>query len=234
MADIALDYEHRSDIELARLVVRRDPHAVRVITGRNNQRLYRAAWSILRNRAEAEEAVQDAYLKAFAAMDGFAGTSSLSTRLTRIVVNQALERKRTAQRRERLLRERSVTDIADHRERVMAASEATQSPEAEAMRGQIAKLLERAVANLPEIFRPVFVLREIEGLSVEETADVLQIPKETVKTRLLRSRRRLQRELDPELRDALRGTFPFAGRDRDTLTERVLGRFLTAPRHRPA
>jgi RNA polymerase sigma-70 factor (ECF subfamily) len=126
-------------------------------------------------------------------MDGFAGAWSLSTWLTRIVVNQALERKRTAQRRERLLRERSVTDIADHRERLMAASEATRSPEAEAMRGQIAKLLERAVANLPETFHPVFVLREI-SLSVEETADILQIPKETVTTRLLRSRRRLQCE----------------------------------------
>jgi RNA polymerase sigma-70 factor (ECF subfamily) len=148
-------------------------------------------------------------------MDGFAGASSLSTWLTRIVVNQALERKRTAQRRERLLRERSVTDIADHRERLMAASEATRSPEA-------------------ETFRPVFVLREIEGLSVEETADILQIPKETVTTRLLRSRRRLQCELDPELRDALRGTFPFAGRDCDELTERVLAKFLAAPCHRPA
>ena len=164
-------------------------------------------------------------------MDGFAGASSLSTWLTRIVVNQALERKRTAQRLERLLRERSVTDIADHRERLMAASEATRSPEAE---GQIAKPLERAVANLPETFRPVFVLREIEGLSVEETADILQIPKETVTTRLLRFRRRLQCELDPELRDALRGTFPFAGRDCDELTERVLAKFLAAPCHRPA
>ena len=83
------------------------------------------------------------------------------------------------------------------------------------MRRQIAKLLERAIANLPETFRPVFVLREIEGLSVEETAEALQIPKETVKTRLLRSRRRLQRQLDPELRDAL--------------TERVVLKFLGLP-----
>jgi RNA polymerase sigma-70 factor, ECF subfamily len=226
MTKIALGYEHLSDVELARLVVRRDAHAVRVITGRNNQRLYRAAWSVLRNRAEAEEAVQDAYLKAFAAMASFAGASSLSTWLTRIVINQALERKRTAERRERLLRERSVTDLDDYREKLMAGSETQQSPEAETMRRQIAKLLERAIANLPETFRPVFVLREIEGLSVEETADALQIPKETVKTRLLRARRRQQRELDPKLREALHDTFPFAGRDCDALTERVLARFL--------
>ena len=86
---------------------------------------------------------------------------------------------------------------------------------------------ERAISNLPEAFRPVFVLREIEGLSVEETADALQIPTGTVKTRLLRSRHILQRELDPEIRDALRDTFPFAGRDCDALTERVLANFLS-------
>ena len=108
----------------------------------------------------------------------------------------------------------------------MAGSETSQSPEAETMRRQIAKLLERAVSNLPDAFRPVFVLREIEGLSVEETAEALQIPKDTVKTRLLRSRRILQRELDPEIHEALRDTFPFAGRDCDALTERVLAKFL--------
>ena len=178
------------------------------------------------DRAEAEDAVQDAYLKAFAAIGRFEGRSSLSTWLTRIVVNEALERRRTAQKRQLILQSQSVIDIDDYRERLMAGSQASQSPEAEAMRTQIAKLLERAIANLPEAFRPVFVLREIEGLSVEETADALQIPAATVKTRLLRSRRILQRELAPEIHEALRDTFPFAGRDCDALTERVLAKFL--------
>ena len=226
MVELAPDYEHVSDFELTRLVTQRDPHAVRVITRRNNLRLYRAARSVLRNHADAEDAVQDAYLTAFSSVASFTGASSLSTWLTRIVINKALERKRTVERRERLLREQSVTDIEDYRERPMAGSDAAQSPEADTMRRQIAKLLERAIANLPQTFRPVFVLREIEGLSVEETAEALQIPKETVKTRLLRSRRRLQRELDPDIRDALRDTFPFAGRDCDALIERVLARFL--------
>jgi RNA polymerase sigma-70 factor (ECF subfamily) len=227
MAEFALDYELLSDIELARLVVQRDPHAVRVITRRNNQRLYRAAWSVLRDRADAEDAVQEAYLKAFAAMASFAGASSLSTWLTRIVINEALEHRRTAEKRQRILREQSViVDIDDYRERLMAGLETSQSPEAETMRAQIAKLLERAVANLPEALRPVFVLREIEGLSVEETAEALQIPTGTVKTRLLRSRRRLQRELNLEIRETLRDTFPFAGPDCDALTERVLAKFL--------
>src|SRR6476661_1377739 len=227
MAEFALDYEHLSDVELARLVTQRDSSAVRVITRRNNQRLHRAAWSVLRDRAEAEDAVQDAYLKAFAAIGRFEGRSSLSTWLTRIVINEALEHRRTAEKRQRILREQSVIDIDDYREGLMAGSEASQSPEAETMRTQIAKLLEHAISNLPEAFRPVFVLREIEGLSVEETVDALQIPIGTVKTRLLRSRHILQRELDPEIRDALRGTFPFAGRDCDALTERVLAKFLS-------
>jgi RNA polymerase sigma-70 factor, ECF subfamily len=218
-----------SDVELASFIVRRDPRAVRLITRRNNQRLYRAAWSVLRDRADAEEAVQEAYLKAFAAMASFAGASFLSTWLTRIAINEALERRRTAETRRRILREQSVIDIDNYRERLMAGSETSQSPEAETMRKQIAKLLERAVANLPEALRPVFVLREIEGLSVEETAEALQIPTGTVKTRLLRSRRRLQRELDPEIREALRDTFPFAWGDCEAMTERVLARFPAEP-----
>ena len=229
MTELALDYEHLSDVELATLVAQRDPHAVRIITGRNNQRLFRAAWSVLRDRSEAEDAVQDAYLKGFAAMAKFAGTSSISTWLTRIVINEALEKKRTAERRRQLLAEQAVTSIDDYRGRLMSGSDSSRSPEAETMRKQIAKLLEHAIANLPEPLRPVFVLREIEGLSVEETAEVLQIPTGTVKTRLLRSRRRLQRELDPEIREALHDTFPFAGRDCDAMTERVLQKFLEDP-----
>jgi RNA polymerase sigma-70 factor (ECF subfamily) len=226
MADIALDYECLSDIELAALVVRRDASAVRLITRRNNQRLYRAAWSILKNRAEAEEAVQDGYLKAFAAIGSFAGTASLSTWLTRIVINEALGRHRVTQRRLRLLHQQSVAVIDDYRETLVAGSDMARSPEADVMRRQVANLLERAIARLPEVFRPVFVLREVEGLSVEETAEALQIPQATVKTRLLRARRRLQQELDPELREALHGAFPFAGADCDGLTARVVAKFL--------
>ena len=113
-------------------------------------------------------------------MDGFEGQSALTTWLTRIVINEALARRRTAERRARLYREQQIADIEIYRERFMASTAATESPEADVMRRQVAKLLERAIANLPEVFRPVFVLREIEGLSVEETAEVLQIPGETV------------------------------------------------------
>jgi RNA polymerase sigma-70 factor, ECF subfamily len=218
------DYATLSDGELANRIAARDVAAVRLVTGRNNQRLFRTAWSILKDRSEAEEAVQDGYLKAFDAIGTFAGRSSLSTWLTRIVVNEALSRRSRAQRRSRLLNQESVVDLEEYREKLMAGS-VTQSPEKVLMRRQIAKLLETAIARLPDTFRPVFVLREIEGLSVEDTAEALQIPEETVKTRLFRARRRLQKELDPELCGALSETFPFAGADCEALTNRVLASF---------
>ena len=218
------DYARLSDGELASRIAARDVAAVRLVTGRNNQRLFRTAWSILKDRSEAEEAVQDGYLKAFDAIETFAGRSSLSTWLTRIVVNEALSRRSRAQRRSRLLNQESVVVLEEYREKLMAGS-VTQSPEKVLMRRQIAKLLETAIARLPDTFRPVFVLREIEGLSVEDTAEALQIPEETVKTRLFRARRRLQKELDPELCGALSETFPFAGADCEALTNRVLASF---------
>jgi RNA polymerase sigma-70 factor, ECF subfamily len=222
MTSVALDYEALTDIELAKLIAQRDSLAVRVVTRRNNQRLYRTAWSVLKDRADSEEAVQEGYLKGFAAIDSFAGASSLSTWLTRIVLNEALGRRRSAQRKIRLLREQSIALIDDYRENLMGGSAASSSPEADAARGQVAKLLEQAIADLPEAFRIVFMLREVEGLSVEETAEALQIPPQTVKTRLLRARRRLQAALAPTLQDALRGAFPFAGEACEALTERVL------------
>ena len=221
------DYTTLSDSELASRIATRDVAAVRLVTGRNNQRLFRTAWSILKDRSEAEEAVQDGYLKAFDAIGTFAGRSSLSTWLTRIVVNEALSRRSRAQRRSRLLNQESVVVLEEYREKLMAGS-VTQSPEKVLMRRQIAKLLETAIARLPDTFRPVFVLREIEGLSVEDTAEALQIPEETVKTRLFRARRRLQKELDPELCGALSETFPFAGADCEAMTERVLTKFCRA------
>lgn len=218
------DYATLSDGELASRIAARDVAAVRLVTGRNNQRLFRTAWSILKDRSEAEEAVQDGYMKAFDAIETFAGRSSLSTWLTRIVVNEALSRRSRAQRRSRLLNQESVVVLEEYREKLMAGS-VTQSPEKVLMRRQISKLLETAIARLPDTFRPVFVLREIEGLSVEDTAEALQIPEETVKTRLFRARRRLQKELDPELCGALSETFPFAGADCEALTNRVLASF---------
>ena len=225
MASVALSYETLSDVELARRMAQRDSMAARAVIKRNNQRLFRAAWSVLKDRSEAEEAVQDGYLKAFAAIEGFAGKSSLSTWLTRIVLNEALGRRRSAQRRSRQLREQLVAIIDEYREKLMAGSDRALSPEADVARSQITKLLEAAVVDLPDAFRLVLMLRDVDGLSVEETAEILQISPQTVKTRLLRARRRLQATLAPSLHDTLKGAFPFAGADCDALTESVLEKF---------
>jgi RNA polymerase sigma-70 factor (ECF subfamily) len=210
-----------SDVELARRCAERNREAIVQVIAANNQRLFRAAWSILKNRAEAEEAVQSAYMQAFAAIGSFEGRSALSTWLTRIVVNEALGRRRAEERRRRRLEEKGVAVIDTYRETLMRGS-AAEAPDVAVARAQIRGLLEQAVAGLPDAFRTVFVLREIEGLSVEETAEILGTPEATVKTRLFRARRRMQEILAPQVGTALSGTFPFAGADCAALTRRVL------------
>lgn len=223
-----LDLTGLDDPALARRVAARDEDAVRLVTQRNNQRLFRAAWSILKNRAEAEDAVQSAYLRAFAAIERFEGRSSLSTWLTRIAINEALGRARSAKRRRAHLDEQSVTSLDEYREKLMRGSMSGAAPDSELARAEIRRLLEQAIAQLPESFRTVFVLREVEGLSVEETAEALDILPATVKTRLLRARRRLQETLAPQVQGALNGAFPFAGADCAAITERVVAAWCGA------
>lgn len=210
-----------ADIEVAQLCARRDAGAIRHVVSANNQRLFRTAWSILRNRPEAEEAVQAAYLAAFSSIGSFEGRSALSTWLTRIVMNEALGRKRAEERRRRHLEQEGIAVLQNYREALMRGSVADE-PDAVIAREQIRKLLEQAVAALPETFRTVFVLREIEGLSGEDTAAILDVPIATVKTRLFRGRQRLQQMLAPELQSVLSGVFPFAGADCAAMTERVM------------
>jgi RNA polymerase sigma-70 factor (ECF subfamily) len=216
------DYEALDDIVLAGLIAVRDPAAVRLVTTRNNQRLFRAAFTILSNRAEAEDAAQSAYLRAFAAIRTFEGRSSLSTWLTRIVINEALGRVRAAKRRRAHLDGGSVTILDDYREKLMQGSMSGTSPDREHARAELRRLMEAAIADLPEPFRLVFVLREIEGMDVETVSETLGLLPATVKTRHLRARRRLQQALAPEVKEALSGSFPFAGADCEALTERVV------------
>lgn len=217
----ALDIAQLGDRDLARRCAARDRAAIVEVITSNNQRMYRTAWSILRNRAEAEEAVQAAYLSAFASIGAFEGRSALSTWLTRIVVNEALGRRRAEERRRTLLEQEGVAVMDAYRQTLMRGSE-PDAPDVSVARKQIRKLLEKAVGELPDLFRTVFVLREIEGLSSEDTAAILDVPVATVKTRLFRARRQLRQMLAPELSSVLTGTFPFAGNDCAALTERVL------------
>ena len=220
-----LAVEALDDVELAQLCAARDEAALRHVITANNQRLFRAAWSILKNRWDAEEAVQAAYLKAFDRIGDFAGRSALSTWLTRIAINEALGRLRSNKRQRVHLEAEGVSVLERYRENLMRGSEPA-APDETVAREQLRQLLERAVAALPPSFRTVFVLREIEGLSVEDTAEALGIPAGTVKTRFHRARQRLQEALAPEVRSALTGAFPFAGADCAAMTERVLAIIL--------
>jgi RNA polymerase sigma-70 factor, ECF subfamily len=217
----AVDLEGMSDRDLARRCAARDRSAIAHVITVNNQRMFRTAWSILKNRTEAEEAVQSAYLSAFTNIGAFEGRSALSTWLTRIVLNEALGRRRAEERRRSHLEEKGVAVLETYRETLMRGSE-PDAPDVSVAREQIRKLLEQAVGDLPDLFRTVFILREIEGMSSEETASTLDLPVATVKTRLFRARRQLQQTLAPELSSVLTGTFPFAGNDCAALTDRVL------------
>jgi RNA polymerase sigma-70 factor (ECF subfamily) len=222
------DYDRLDDVVLAGLVAVRDAVAVRLVTMRNNQRLFRAAFAILRDRDEAEDAVQAAYLRAFAAIRRFEGRSSLSTWLTRIAINEALGRARAAKRRRVHFENVSVLVLDDYREKLMQGSTSGTAPDKAHARGELRRIMEAAIARLPDPFRLVFVLREIEGLGVDEVAETLGLLPATVKTRHLRARRRLQQDLAPEVKDALSGSFPFAGADCEALTERVVAAFCGA------
>lgn len=199
----------------------REPAALAEIMRRCNRRLYRAAWGILRDEQEAEDAVQDCYLKAFAALPGFRGEAALSTWLTRIAINEALMRRR--KRRARAAAIGNIIPLRPDEPAAEATEDPALSPESAAMRAQLRPYLEDAIGGLPEDQRAVFVLRALEELSVEETAQVLGVNPQTVRTRFLRARRRLQDRLRRELKQTFGEMLPFAGARCDRLIARVLG-----------
>lgn len=221
MADLARQRDLTEESELLRRARGRDAGAIRLIIQQHNQRLYRIARSILRDDSEAEDAVQDAYCSAFLQLDSFRGTAQLGTWLARIVVNEALGRLRRARPTVRL---DDAAEIRSLTAQVIPFPTAgfQADPETAAAQRQIQALLERAIDALPEAFRTILVARVIEGMSVEESAELFGIPPETVKTRLHRARRLLKRELERHLGPVLNGAFPFGGRRCNRLTEAVL------------
>ena len=138
-----------SDLLLAERAAARDVQAIRIVTARNNQRLFRAAWGILGNREDAEEVVQETYLKAFAGKTRFEGRSALSTWLTRIAINEALARRRAAMRRRRALDAGDVAVLAEYRDRFAASHGAFAAPDREVLVRELSRSLEAAIAALP-------------------------------------------------------------------------------------
>jgi RNA polymerase sigma-70 factor (ECF subfamily) len=218
------------DGELLERARRRDEQAFRLIMQRNNRRLYRIARGILRNDSEAEDVVQETYYRAFAHLDEFRAESSLATWLARIAFNEALGR----------LRHRRPTVDWTALENTQSESQIFDSqviafplqhqidPERTMAQRQMQRFVEQAIDGLPEDFRIVLVTRTIEGMSVEETARLLDLRPETVKTRLHRARRLLREALDKQAAGLLTDAFPFGAGRCERMTERVLAR-LRAP-----
>ena len=216
--------ETMADEQLVRLARDRDEAAVRVLTRRYNRRLYRIARSILRDDAEAEDVVQETYVRAFTGIEQFRGEAGFGTWLTRIAMNEALGRLRTRRRR-------PTVDWDSHGENFTQAeiihfpiSARGSDPERTMAQSEIRLLLERVIDALPDAFRSVFVARIVEGMTVEETADLFDLREETVKTRLHRARLLLREALERQLGTGLTETFPFGDRRCERMTEAVVRR----------
>lgn len=213
-----------SDHDLVGWVRAGDAAAFELIMRRHNRRLFRLARSVLRNGAEAEDVVQETYVRAFAKLDDFKGPEGFSAWLARIACNEALSRVRG---RDRVV---SLHDHVDDRDgdgnarHIEAMTSPHPDPERLTGNGELRRLLEDAIDALPGDFRTVFVLRAVEGMSVAETAKALSIPPETVKTRFHRARHRLQETLGARFDALLPAAFDFGGARCDRIVAAVLAR----------
>jgi RNA polymerase sigma-70 factor (ECF subfamily) len=181
--------ERWTDEQVVARVLAGDGAAFEVIMRRYNQRLYRVARSILRDDAEAEDVIQDAYVRAYQHLNQFAGRAKFSTWLTRIAVHEALAR---AQRRSRI---DSLDAVTGPNGEVSMPDTSIISPEAQASGREVSALLENALLALPDAYRTIIMLRDVEEMDTAETAEVLAITEENVKVRLHRARALLRREL---------------------------------------
>jgi RNA polymerase sigma-70 factor (ECF subfamily) len=210
-----------NDTQQVQRAIAREAGAFRAIMQTHNQRLYRIARSILRNNADAEDAVQEAYVSAFTNLASYRGEGGLKSWLSRIVVNESLGRVR---------QRHSTIDLTELEQQSQAQiiqfpqSTPNDDPERTMAQRQIIHLVEQATDNLPEAFRLVFVARVIEGMSIEETSELLGIKPETVKTRLHRARQLVRDQLEKEIGPVLTDAFPFAGRRCERMTETVMKR----------
>jgi RNA polymerase sigma-70 factor (ECF subfamily) len=202
-----------------------DAAAFELLMRRHNRRLYRTARSLLRDAAEAEDAVQEAYLSAYRSLDNFRGEASMATWLTRIVANECMGRLRRQARRDNILpmaRGANVnTDESPDAADAHPGAE-HETPDRSLVRAEMRALLERRIDDLPQDFRAVFMLRSVEELSVEETAQCLGIPEATVRSRHFRARSLLRETIAQDLDIAERDVFDFDGERCDRIVARVL------------
>ena len=202
-----------NDEEIVRRVLDGETALFELIVRRYNQRLFRTTRAILRDDDAAEDAMQEAYLRAFAKLDQFAGEAKFSTWLTRIAVYEALGRLRKSKCEEKL---DETMDVEDN-------------PERAAYGRELQSAIEQAVDSLPPMYRTIFVMREMNELSVAETADCLGITQENVKTRLHRARTLLQTRLEQTIGSASVHAFSYMGSRCDRMTAAVMERINQMP-----
>ena len=221
------DLKHATGGELMALVATGDQDAFEVLMRNHNQVLYRAARSIVKDDAEAEDVVQESYLLAYRNAASFRGDASVSTWLTRIVVNEATGRLRTTRRRAAIIELVPGSDLADGdtgeiRDESHAC--APEAPEEAALRAEARKLIEARIDALPDKLRTVFVLRAVEDMSVQETAEALGIPEATVRSQFFRARGLLREALARDFDNAAASAFSFDGLRCDRIVAGVLAR----------
>jgi RNA polymerase sigma-70 factor, ECF subfamily len=210
--------EHLEDEEIVRRVVAGETALFEILMRRHNQRIYRAVRAIVRDDGEAEDVMQQAYINAYQHLHQFADRARFSTWLTRIAVNEALARMRKHGR---------LTLIRE--EEAMSVVESTQpDPEQQALTSQLRHVVEREVNALPETYRSVFMLREVEGLSTTETAECLSLTEDVVKTRLHRARTILRDNLYRRAGVTLETLFAFGNTRCDRVVAAVMAR-INAP-----
>jgi len=210
--------EKLSDEEIVRLVLAGETACFEVLMRRYNRRVYRAARAILRDDAEAEEMVQEGWVRAYQHLNQFEGRASFSTWLTRIGVHEALARIRRRARHE------EIDGMEEVQKNSIDGLSSTVIPEHHASNAEVRSLLESSIDALPDLYRHVFVLRDVEEMSTEEAAECLGISEDNVKMRLHRARAQLRRELYARAGATSTAAFQFMGERCDRVTAAVMAR----------
>jgi RNA polymerase sigma-70 factor, ECF subfamily len=208
-----------SDEEVVEKVLAGEIALFEILMRRYNQRLYRVARSILKNDAEAEDVTQDAYVRAYTHLEQFEGSSKFATWLTKIAVHEALRRSRESRRFVNTDDLEGLGVIG-----VNQWQSNSEGPANSLLRSQMSEILKAAIDAIPAKYRVVFVLREVEGMSTEETAESLGLTIETVKSRLFRARAMLRKKINVRTTSALSSLHEFAGHRCDRIVRNVLRR----------
>lgn len=220
----------RTDAELIACARAGEASAFAVIMRRHNRLLFRTARGVVADDDEAQDVVQEAYLRAFTHLDAFRNEAALGTWLARIAINVALSGQRKRGRIARMESQVDVQDVLDQPSQENVVPFCTPhdgSPDVMAERSQMRDMLQSAVEGLPPLYRSVFILRAVEDMSVDETAYCLGVSHDVVKTRFLRARTMLRQSLAEQVQPYLRDTFGFAGARCDAVVHHVLAALHT-------